>query len=173
MQNAKRIASGGPTTPTSANGRDMPSMSPRTLTANSAVCSRVSMATARKRLPMPAIGSTSVICSGVSIFRRSPDCTVISTHWLDARRAYWIRLERLLDAASRRGFASLTRGELQELGLLYRQLGSDLATLRTDPSSIGFADDLQRLLARAHHTIYSSERRRPMAAARELFLTYP
>ncbi len=98
---------------------------------------------------------------------------MISTHWLEVRRVHWNRLEQLLDDASRRGLASLTRGELRELGLLYRQIGSDLATLRTDPSSTGFADYLQRLLARAHHNIYSASRRRPAAAIRSFFAGYP
>jgi uncharacterized membrane protein SpoIIM required for sporulation len=98
---------------------------------------------------------------------------VISTHWLDARRDYWKRLEALLEDTSRRGIRSLSRGELQELGLLYRQIGTDLATLRTDPASRAFADDLQHLLARAHHTIYSGDRQRPAAALRTFFEAYP
>ena len=98
---------------------------------------------------------------------------MISTHWLETRRDYWKRLEELLDDTARRGVRSLSRGELQELGLLYRQIGSDLATLRTDPASLGFAEDLQRLLARAHHTIYSGDRQRPVAAVRAFFEAYP
>jgi uncharacterized membrane protein SpoIIM required for sporulation len=98
---------------------------------------------------------------------------LISTHWLETRRHYWKRLDELLNDTSRRGVGSLSRGELQELGLLYRQIGSDLATLRTDPASLGFAEDLQRLLARAHHTIYSGDRQRPVAAVRAFFEAYP
>jgi uncharacterized membrane protein SpoIIM required for sporulation len=99
---------------------------------------------------------------------------VISTRWLDARRPYWTRLERLLDETSRRGLTSLTRHELQELGLLYRQIGSDLAALREDPGSVHFADYVQRLVARAHHTIYSSaDRQNPGAALRSFVVTYP
>ena len=98
---------------------------------------------------------------------------MISTHWLDARRVYWKRLERLLDEASRRGLASLTRGELRELGLLYRQIGADLAALRADPSAAGFAEPLQRLLARAHHSIYSAGRRRRSTALRQFIEGYP
>lgn len=99
---------------------------------------------------------------------------MISTRWLDARRAYWTRLEQLLDETSRRGLRSLTRHELQELGLLYRQIGSDLAALREDPGSVQFADYVQRLLSRAHHTIYASADRQSLAAAvRFFFTTYP
>jgi uncharacterized membrane protein SpoIIM required for sporulation len=98
---------------------------------------------------------------------------VISTHWLDTRRPYWTRLEQLLDDTSRRGLMSLTRHELQELGLLYRQIGSDLAALREDPGSVHFADYVQGLLARAHHTIYSADRQHPAAAIRSFIVTYP
>ena len=99
---------------------------------------------------------------------------MISTRWLDARRPFWTRLEQLLDETSRRGLKSLSRQELQELGLLYRQIGSDLAALREDPGSVPFADYVQRLLARAHHTIYSSaDRHNPAAALRFFVVTYP
>ena len=99
---------------------------------------------------------------------------MISTRWLDARRLYWTRLEQLLDETSRRGLRSLTRHELQELGLLYRQIGSDLAALREDPGSVRFADYVQRLLSRAHHTIYASaDRQSPAAVFRFFVATYP
>jgi len=99
---------------------------------------------------------------------------VISTRWLDARRPYWTRLEQLLDETSRHGLKSLTRHQLQELGLLYRQIGSDLAALREDPASAHFADYIQRLLARAHHTIYSSaDRQNPAAVFGFFAVTYP
>ena len=99
---------------------------------------------------------------------------MISTRWLDARRPYWTRLEQLLDETSRHGLKSLTRHQLQELGLLYRQIGSDLAALREDPASAHFADYIQRLLARAHHTIYSSaDRQNPAAVFGFFAVTYP
>jgi uncharacterized membrane protein SpoIIM required for sporulation len=99
---------------------------------------------------------------------------VISTRWLDARRPFWTRLEHLLDQSSRHGLTSLGRHDLQELGLLYRQVGSDLAALRQDPASVHFAEYLQRPLARAHHIIYSSRRRSsPVAAVRSFVTEYP
>jgi uncharacterized membrane protein SpoIIM required for sporulation len=98
---------------------------------------------------------------------------VISTQWLDRRRPYWKRLEELLDQTSKHGFRSLTRSELQELGLLYRQIGSDLAALRQDQASAQFTEYLHRLLARAHHTIYSAERQRPWLAIRDFVASYP
>jgi len=83
---------------------------------------------------------------------------VISTRWLDRRTPYWQRLEALVDRTAAHGLHVLTRPELQELGLLYRQAAADLATVREDPASIRVAASLNRLLARAHHTIYSAER---------------
>ena len=97
---------------------------------------------------------------------------MISTRWLEERQTYWKRLEQLLDQTSRRGFSSLTRRELQELGLLYRQIASDLAAVREDPGSTRFAEYLNQLLGRAHHTIYSAERR-GLSAFRFLASGYP
>jgi uncharacterized membrane protein SpoIIM required for sporulation len=83
---------------------------------------------------------------------------VISTSWIEKRKQYWERLERLLEQTQRRGIRSLARGELRELGLLYRQAASDLAVLRADTSSVHFARYLNQLLARAHNTIYSGKK---------------
>jgi uncharacterized membrane protein SpoIIM required for sporulation len=68
---------------------------------------------------------------------------VISTQWIEKRKPCW---------------KSLTRSELQELSLLYRQIAADLAAVREDPSSVEFARYLNQLLARAHSTIYASRR---------------
>jgi len=81
-------------------------------------------------------------------------------------------LEELLDAISRRGLGSLTRPELQELGLLYRQIASDLAVVRENVGGAGSADYLNTLLARAHHTIYSVERQRATDAVRSFAVSY-
>jgi uncharacterized membrane protein SpoIIM required for sporulation len=97
---------------------------------------------------------------------------VISSRWLDDRQPYWKRLEELVDRASRRGFTSLDRSELQELGLLYRQIASDLAVLVEQPGSSRYADYLNQLLANAHNTIYSAERQRLETAFR-FVLEYP
>lgn len=83
---------------------------------------------------------------------------MISTRWLDQRTPYWQRLEALLNRIASHGLGALDRAELQELGLLYRQIAADLATVREDPSSARFAAFLNQLLARAHHTIYSADR---------------
>ena len=83
---------------------------------------------------------------------------MISTYWIEKRRPYWSRLERLMDRVQESGLKSLNRAELRELGLLYRQIASDLAVLRADVSSVHFAGYLNQLLARAHNTIYSGHK---------------
>ena len=78
-----------------------------------------------------------------------------------------------MDTATRGGIRALSRQELQELGVLYRQIAADLATVREDPSSARFATSLNRLLARAHHTIYSSDRPAASRLAQLFLQTFP
>lgn len=98
---------------------------------------------------------------------------MISTAWLKAREPHWRRLDELLQRISQSGFKSLSRQELQELGLLYRQIASDLAALREHTGSAHYAAFLNQLLARAHHTIYSADRQSPGAMVRFWAATFP
>lgn len=79
---------------------------------------------------------------------------MISTHWIEKRRLYWTRLERLMEISGRKGVSALSPAELQELALLYRQTASDLASVREDPTSNHLALYLNQLLGRAHNLIY-------------------
>jgi len=83
---------------------------------------------------------------------------VISTRWLEKRKPQWQRLEQLVNRSGRRGVAALSHDELQELGLLYRQTASDLATVREDITSRLFTSYLNQLLARTHNLIYMGRR---------------
>ncbi len=98
---------------------------------------------------------------------------MISTSWIEKRKHYWERLEQLLELTQRRGIRSLDRGELRELGLLYRQAASDLAVLRADKSSAHFARYLNELLARAHNTIYSGKKTSAVSILHFFRDTYP
>lgn len=98
---------------------------------------------------------------------------MISTSWLEKRKPYWARLEKLLEQGGQRGLRTLQRGELQELGLLYRQIAADLATLREDRASAHFARYLNQLLARAHNIIYSTQKASPSTALRFFTKMYP
>src|SRR4029077_5298439 len=98
---------------------------------------------------------------------------MISTRWLAKRKSNWQRLEQLLDRSGRRGVAALGHDELQELGLLYRQTASDLATVREDITSRPFTSYLNQLLARAHNLIYMGRRPNWGGIVRFYVDTYP
>jgi len=98
---------------------------------------------------------------------------MISTYWLEKRKSHWVRLERLLDQVHKHGLKSLTRSELQELGLLYRQAAADLSAVREDPTAQYYARSLNLLLARAHNTIYSVEKSSPFKIFHFYRYTYP
>src|SRR5260370_15491005 len=126
---------------------------------------RESRTVAMNLLPMPARRNSSWTCSGVSMVSLS---TMISAYWLQKRQIHWNRLEHLLDQSQSQGLKSLTRAELQELGLLYRQAAADLSTLREDRSGKSYARTLNLLLARPHNTIYSGQK----SSARGIFHFY-
>jgi len=78
---------------------------------------------------------------------------MISNRWLEKRKPFWARLDQLVERC-KRGVGALSHSELQELGLLYRQTASDLATVREDVSSRQLASYLNQLLGRSHNLIY-------------------
>jgi len=98
---------------------------------------------------------------------------VISTQWIEKRKPCWNQLEKLLQRSGQSGLNSLTRSELQDLSLLYRQIAADLAVVREDPSSLEFARYLNQLLARAHSTIYASRKASFKSILTFFLRTYP
>jgi uncharacterized membrane protein SpoIIM required for sporulation len=98
---------------------------------------------------------------------------MISNRWLEKRKPHWSKLEELLNRGANSGLKSLSRSDLQELSLLYRQTAADLAALREDPGSVHFARYVNQLLVRAHNTIYSGRRASPKAIISFLSETYP
>jgi len=98
---------------------------------------------------------------------------VLSNQWLAKRRPYWEQLAALLNQAGAGSARQLTRAELRETALLYRQVASDLSTLRQDPSARVYAEHVNQLLARAHHIIYSSRGASFLNALRFLRDDYP
>lgn len=98
---------------------------------------------------------------------------MISTRWLEKRKPHWSKLESLLQQSAKGGLQSLSRSDLQELSLLYRQTAADLAALREDPGSLHFARYINQLLVRAHNTIYSGRRASPWAMFSFFWDTYP
>ncbi len=84
---------------------------------------------------------------------------MISVSWLNKRQTYWSRLESLLARVKEQGLHALSRSELRELGLLYRQTATDLSAVRGDPSSVQQSRYLNQLLGRAHNAIYSGQKK--------------
>lgn len=80
---------------------------------------------------------------------------IVSNQWIAKRRPHWDRLARLLSQSDQAGLRQLSRDELQELALLYRQVAADLSVLRQDATARTYAEHVNHLLARAHHMIYS------------------
>src|SRR5579863_4450088 len=98
---------------------------------------------------------------------------MISTRWLEKRKPHWSKLESLLNQSGRNGLKSLSRSELQELSLLYRQTAADLAAIREDRGSVHFARYVNQLLVRAHNTIYSGRRASASAMFSFFWSTFP
>jgi uncharacterized membrane protein SpoIIM required for sporulation len=98
---------------------------------------------------------------------------MISTRWIEKRKPYWSRLEELVNRSKGRGVRAFTHSELQELGLLYRQAASDLATAREDVTGRPLAEYLNQLLGRAHNLIYMGRRPAMNGLFRFYAQTYP
>ena len=67
----------------------------------------------------------------------------------------------------------MSHRELQELGLLYRQTASDLASVREDVTSAQLAAYLNQLLGRAHNLIYMGHKAKMSGLVRFYRETYP
>ena len=78
-----------------------------------------------------------------------------------------------MSQSDRSGLGQLSRAELQELALLYRQVAADLSVLRQDPTARTYALHLNHLLARAHHIIYSGRKTNLLTLFRFLRDEYP
>jgi len=98
---------------------------------------------------------------------------MISTRWIEKRKPYWAKLESLLNQSTNGGLKSLSRSDLQELSLLYRQTAADLAAIREDRASVHFARYVNQLLVRAHNTIYSGHRSSSLKALSFFWTSYP
>ncbi|HTB98853.1 MAG TPA: stage II sporulation protein M [Terracidiphilus sp.] len=90
---------------------------------------------------------------------------ILSNQWLAKRRPHWERLAALLAQSDQNGVGQLSRTELRELALLYRQVAADLSVLRQDATARTYTEYVNSLLARAHHIVYS----RRKASVKSLF----
>ena len=78
-----------------------------------------------------------------------------------------------MSASGRRGVSALNHHELRELGLLYRQIAADLATVREDVTDRRLSGYLNQLLGRAHNLIYRSRAARPRGVLHFYREVYP
>ena len=97
----------------------------------------------------------------------------LSNSWIQKRRPHWDRLAALLGQSDQAGLKQLSRTELQELALLYRQVAADLSVLRQDATARTYAAYVNQLLARAHHIIYSRRKTNLLTLFRFLRDDYP
>jgi uncharacterized membrane protein SpoIIM required for sporulation len=98
---------------------------------------------------------------------------ILSNQWILKRRPHWDRLASLLAQSDASGLGQLSRAELQETALLYRQVAADLSVLRQDSTSRRYALHVNQLLARAHHIIYSGRKTNLLTLYRFLKDEYP
>jgi uncharacterized membrane protein SpoIIM required for sporulation len=98
---------------------------------------------------------------------------ILSNLWILKRRPHWDRLSSLLSQSDAGGLGQLTRAELQEMALLYRQVAADLSVLRQDSTARSYAVHVNQLLARAHHIIYSGQKTNLLTLFRFLRDEYP
>src|SRR5580692_7766918 len=98
---------------------------------------------------------------------------ILSNQWIAKRRPHWDRLASLLSQSDASGLSQLSRPELQEMALLYRQVAADLSVLRQDTTSRTYALHVNQLLARAHHIIYSGRKTNLLTLFRFLRDEYP
>jgi uncharacterized membrane protein SpoIIM required for sporulation len=80
---------------------------------------------------------------------------MITNGWIEKRKPYWDRMAMLIETAGSRGIRGLSREQLREMALLYRQIAGDLSSARQDHTARNLESKLNVLLARAHNLIYS------------------
>ena len=85
---------------------------------------------------------------------------MISSRWIEKRKPYWNQLESIVGRTGAGGVTRLSRRELRDLGLLYRQAAADLSSVREDPTSQRLAIYLNQLMGRAHNLIYMGQQNR-------------
>ncbi|HEY0758312.1 MAG TPA: stage II sporulation protein M [Acidisarcina sp.] len=98
---------------------------------------------------------------------------MISNQWIERRRPYWNRMDALLQQMDASSLHGLSREELREMALIYRQIASDLSAVRQDRTSHTLERYLNQLLGRAHNIIYSGRKTNLISALRFLRDDYP
>src|SRR5690348_413310 len=87
-----------------------------------------------------------------------PDVVLKSSEFRRAREANWRDLERLVDAAEKRGVRALSPADLQRLPLLYRSALSSLSVARAIALDRNLLLYLENLSLRAFFVVYGPRR---------------
>jgi len=98
---------------------------------------------------------------------------MISNQWIEKRRPYWDRMTALVQQMDGSSLHGLSRQELREMALIYRQVASDLSAVRQDKTSRTLEHYLNQLLGRAHNIIYSGRKTNFVSALKFLRDDYP
>jgi uncharacterized membrane protein SpoIIM required for sporulation len=78
--------------------------------------------------------------------------------FIEKRKANWKRLEEMIGRVhGKRDLRNLSRGEVRELGRLYRRTASDLAIVRVESRDQRLINYLNNLVIRAHGEIYRTQ----------------
>ncbi|HJU53971.1 MAG TPA: stage II sporulation protein M [Pyrinomonadaceae bacterium] len=80
-----------------------------------------------------------------------------SERFIKERKRAWQRLEHLLGRLSGSSLRRLERGEVRELGRIYRRTASDLAIARAESRDPRLVNYLNNLVIRAHGRIYRAD----------------
>src|SRR5215211_5880578 len=80
-----------------------------------------------------------------------------SERFIKERKRSWQRLEHLLGRLGGSSLRRLERGEVRELGRIYRRTASDLAIARAESRDPRLVNYLNNLVIRAHGRIYRAD----------------
>lgn len=80
-----------------------------------------------------------------------------SERFIKERKSAWQRLEHLLGRLGGSSLRRLERGEVRELGRIYRRTASDLAIARAESRDPRLVNYLNNLVIRAHGRIYRAD----------------
>ena len=96
---------------------------------------------------------------------------MLPNRWIVLRQDNWARLAALLERVDRESLRALPPGELQALGILYRQVAADLSSVRAEAGAHNTLEAyLNQLLHRAHTVVYRGSAGRVSGRATFSFL---
>jgi len=80
-----------------------------------------------------------------------------SQKFIELNRDTWTRFRGILDQIDKKGAASLSRSDLEDVGPLFRRVTAHLAYAQTNYPDTDVVNYLNQLVARAHSSLYRTE----------------